>query len=157
MSWYLNTFIKVFYNHFFFFFSENRSVISDSLQPYGLWHGLQPARFLYPCNSPGKNTGVGSCSLLHGIFRTQGQNLCLLCLPHWQACSLPLHHLGSPDSLPGPFKDPIPELTHRDSGLQSSATGLFNHHPPFLAISTEEAISSGLFTSTFQNTTWNPF
>ena len=33
--------------------------------------------------------------LLHGIFLTQGSNLRLLCLLHWQADSLPLHHLGS--------------------------------------------------------------
>ena len=37
------------------------SVVSDSLQPYG----LQPTRLLCPWNSPGKNTGVGCCSLLH--------------------------------------------------------------------------------------------
>ena len=36
------------------------SVISGSLQP----HGLQPTRHLCPWNSPGKNTGVGSHSLL---------------------------------------------------------------------------------------------
>ena len=33
--------------------------------------------------------------LLQGIFSTQGLNLCLLHLLHWQADSLPLHHLGS--------------------------------------------------------------
>ena len=96
MSWYLNTFIKVFYNHFFFFFSENRSVMSDSLQPYGLWHGLQPARFLYPWNSPGKNTGVGCRAVLQGIFLTQGSNLHLLYLLHWQVCSLALVQHGKP-------------------------------------------------------------
>ena len=39
-----------------------------------LWdpHGLWPARFLCPWDCPGKNTGVGSCSLLQGIFWTQG-------------------------------------------------------------------------------------
>ena len=116
---------------------------------------MQPARFLCPWNSPGKNSGVESSSLLQGIFPTQ--NLCLLRLLHWQAGSLPPRHLGNPDSLWGPFKDPIPELTHRDSGLQRSVTGLFNHHPPFLAISTEEAISSGSFTYTFQHSTWNSF
>ena len=42
--------------------------MSDSSWP----HGLQPARLLCPWNSPGKNTGVGSCSLLQGIFLTQG-------------------------------------------------------------------------------------
>ena len=39
-----------------------------TLQFYGLW----PARLLCPWNSPGKNTGVGSHSLLQGIFPTQG-------------------------------------------------------------------------------------
>ena len=31
------------------------------------------------------------------IFPTQGSNLGFLCLLHWQADSLPLRHLGSPD------------------------------------------------------------
>ena len=34
---------------------------------------------------PGKNTGVGCHFLLRGISLTQGSNLCLLCLLHWQA------------------------------------------------------------------------
>ena len=41
-------------------------------------------------NSPGQNTGVGSLSLLQGIFPTQGLNPCLL---HWQANSVSLCHL----------------------------------------------------------------
>ena len=39
--------------------------MSNSLQPHGL-HS--------PWNSPGQNTGVGSLSLLQGIFPTQGSN-----------------------------------------------------------------------------------
>ena len=39
---------------------------------------LQPARLLCPWDSPGKNTGVGSHSLLQRIFPTQGSNLGLL-------------------------------------------------------------------------------
>ena len=39
------------------------------VRPYGLYS---------PWNSPGQNTGVGSCSLLQGIFPTQGLNLSLL-------------------------------------------------------------------------------
>ena len=35
-------------------------------------------RLFCPWNSPGKNTGVGSHSLLQGIFPTQRLNLCLL-------------------------------------------------------------------------------
>ena len=47
----------------------SHSVMSNSLQP----HGLQPARFLYPWNSPGKDTGVGYHSPLQGIFTTRHQ------------------------------------------------------------------------------------
>ena len=61
-------------------------VMSDSLPPYG----LQPARLLCPWGSPGENTGVGCHSLLHWIFLTQGSNLSLLYLLHWQEGSLPL-------------------------------------------------------------------
>ena len=41
-------------------------------------HGLQPTGLLCPWDSPGKNTGVGGHSLLHGIFLTQGSNSSLL-------------------------------------------------------------------------------
>ena len=41
-------------------------------------------------DSPGKNTKVGFPPLLQGIFLTQGSNLHLLCLLHWQVGSLPL-------------------------------------------------------------------
>ena len=53
--------------------------ISCSVVSGSLWHhGLQPARLLCPWNSPGRNTGVGSHSLLQGIFPTQGSNPGLL-------------------------------------------------------------------------------
>ena len=39
-------------------------------------------------DSPGKNTWVGGHALLQGIFQIQGLNPCLLCLLHWQACTL---------------------------------------------------------------------
>ena len=48
--------------------SESHSVVSDSLQPHGLYR---------PWNSPGQNTGVGSLSLLQGIFPTLALNPCL--------------------------------------------------------------------------------
>ena len=48
-------------------------------------HGLLPAGLLCPWNSPGKNTEVGCHALLQAIFLTQGSNLCLLRLLHWQA------------------------------------------------------------------------
>ena len=40
--------------------------------------GLQPTRLLCPWDSPGKNTGMGCCVLLQGIFPTQASNPCLL-------------------------------------------------------------------------------
>ena len=45
--------------------SESHSIMSDSLRPHGLYS---------PRNSPGQKTGVGSWSLLPGIFPTQGSH-----------------------------------------------------------------------------------
>ena len=53
-------------------------------------YGLQPARLFCPWDSPSKNTGVGCHALLQGTFPTQGSNLRLLRLLHWQAGSLSL-------------------------------------------------------------------
>ena len=58
----------------------------NSWWPYGLY----PARLLCPWDSPGKNSGVGCHALLQGIFWTQGSNMRLFHLQHWQAGSLPL-------------------------------------------------------------------
>ena len=49
--------------------------------------GLELARFLCSWDSLGKNTGVGRHFLLQGIFPTQGLNIGLLCLLHWQVGS----------------------------------------------------------------------
>ena len=59
-------------------------------------HGLWPARFLCPWDFPGKNAGVGCHFLLQGIFLTQESIPHIMSLLHWQADSLPLHHLGRP-------------------------------------------------------------
>ena len=66
----------------------SRWVISNSLRP----HELYPARLLCPQHSSGKNTGVGSHSLLQGIFLTQGTNLGL---PHCRQILYHLSHQGS--------------------------------------------------------------
>ena len=50
-------------------------------------------------NFPSKNTGVGCHFLLQGIFLTQGLNLLLFHLLHWQADSSSLSHLGGPLSI----------------------------------------------------------
>ena len=64
--------------------SESHSVVSDSLQPHGLYSAW---------NSLGQNTGVGSRSLLQGIFPTQGLNPGL---PYHRQILYPLSHQGSP-------------------------------------------------------------
>ena len=69
--------------------SVSRSVVSNSLWP----HGLQPDRFLYSWNSPGKNTVVSNDSLLQGLFLTQGLNLGLL---HCRQILYYLSNKGSP-------------------------------------------------------------
>ena len=64
--------------------SESHSVVSHSLWPHGLYS---------PWNSPGQNIGVGSLSLLQGIFPTQGSN------PGFPQCRQILYqlsHKGSP-------------------------------------------------------------
>ena len=66
------------------------SVVSSPLWP----HGLQSARLFRLWNSPGKNTGVGSHSLLQGIFPTQGSNPGLL---HYRWILYCLSHQGSPE------------------------------------------------------------
>ena len=63
--------------------SESRSVMSDSLRPLGLYS---------PWNSPGQDTGVGSLSLLQGIFPTQGSNPGL---PHCRQTLYQLSHKGN--------------------------------------------------------------
>ena len=77
------------------------SVMSDSLRP----HGLQPARLLCPWNSPGKNTGVGSHSLLQGIFPSQESNLgflyCRQILYHLSHWGSPEQNIFPPNILPG--------------------------------------------------------
>ena len=58
-------------------------------------HGLWPARLLCLWNSPGQNTGVGSCFLLQGIFPTQGSNPGF---PHCRRILDQLSHQGSPST-----------------------------------------------------------
>ena len=63
--------------------SESRSVMSNSFRPHGLYS---------PWNSSRQITGVGSCSLLQGIFLTHGSNSGL---PHCRRILYQLSHKGS--------------------------------------------------------------
>ena len=70
--------------HFFTMESESHSVVSNSLWPHGLYS---------PWNPPGQNTGVGSCSILQGIFPTQVSNPGVPC---GREILYQLNHQGSP-------------------------------------------------------------
>ena len=89
-----------------------------------LWpHGLYPARFLCPWNSPAKNTGVGCHSYSRRFFPTQWSNLCLLHLLLWQADSLPLAQPGKPQF--SSVAQSCPTLCHL---MDCSMPGLPVHH-----------------------------
>ena len=91
---------------YFVWVSVSHSVVSDSLG----FRGLQPARLLCPWNLPGEKTGVGSHSLLQGIFLTQGSKPGLLLC---RQILYPLSHQGSHlnSNEQSPFFDPgWPEL-----------------------------------------------
>ena len=63
---------------------ESRSGMSSSLRPHGIYN---------PWNSPGQNAGVGSLSLLQGIFPTQGLKPGF---PHCRRILYQLSHKRSP-------------------------------------------------------------
>ena len=112
--------------------NESHSVMSNSLRPHGLCS---------PQNFPGQNTGVGSLSLLQGIFPSQGSNPGLL---HCRQTLYKLSHRGSPlalgsittnkasggDGIPVVLfqilKDDAVEVLHSIANLENSAvaTGL---------------------------------
>ena len=73
--------------------SESHSAASDSLRPQGPYS---------PWNSPGQNTGVGSNSILQGIFLTQGSNPGLLHC-RWILYQMSHHSLLDLTSLSSPI------------------------------------------------------
>ena len=93
--------------------SESCSVVSSSLLPHGLYS---------PWNFLGQNTGMGSLSLLQGIFPTQGLNSGLL---HCRQILYQLSHKGSPRTLEWvayPFSNSLPDpgIEPRSPALQAA-------------------------------------
>ena len=80
--------------------SESHSVMSDTLQTHGLYR---------PWNSPGQNIGVGSLSLLQGIFPIQELNQGLL---HCRQILYQLSYQGSPSLLANSYLFPVFSFTH---------------------------------------------
>ena len=97
--------------------SKSHSALSDSLWP----HGLRS-----PWNSPGQNTGLGSLSLLQGIFPTQESNSDL---PHCRQILYQLSHKGSPSILewvPYPFSSRSSWPRNR-TGVSCTEGGFFTN------------------------------
>ena len=93
--------------------SESRFV-SYSCDPYSPW------------NCPGQSTGVGSLSLLQGIFPTQGLNPGL---QHCRQMHYQLSHRGSPRILVWvacPFSSGSSQLRNR-TGVSCIAAGFFTN------------------------------
>ena len=94
--------------------SESCSVMSDYLQTLELYS---------PWNSPGQNTGVGSLSLLQGLFPTQGLNPGL---PHCMQILYHVNHRGSPRILkwvacPFPIRSSRPRTQTEVSCMQADS------------------------------------
>ena len=95
------------------------SVMSDYVHPIGY-------RLLCPWDSPGKNTRMGSLSLLQGIFPTQRSNSGL---PHCRWILYQLSHKGSPRILEWveyPFSRGSTGLRNR-TGVSSIAGRFFTN------------------------------
>ena len=90
-------------------YSVSHSVMSDSENPWTVTHQAP-----LPLEFPGKNTGVGSHSLLQGIFPTQGSNLSLL---HCRQILYRLSHQGSPRHVHGDAKS----SASLDTGARSTS------------------------------------
>ena len=93
--------------------SESHSVVSNSLQPHGLYS---------PWTFPGQNTGVGSLFLLQAIFPTQGLNPGL---PH---CKLILYQLSHKDKAVAKTLECLP-TTAGPAALMLNPQGLSTKGP----------------------------
>ena len=104
--------------------------MSDSLQTCGLYS---------PWNSPGQTTGVGSCSLLQGIFPTQGSSPGL---PH---CRRILYQLSHQSIIPYKFQegDSTSHPEHRTASntllLWTTTHSPRAHQFPLSCLSTRQA------------------
>ena len=90
--------------------NESHSVVSDSLWPHGLYS---------PWNSPGQNTGVGSLSLLQGIFRTQVSRIAGRFFTSWATREAQEHWSGEP--IPSPADLPDPRIEPGSPALQADS------------------------------------
>ena len=89
--------------------------MSDSATPWTVTY-----RFLSPWNSAGQNTGVGSLSLLQGLFPTQGLNTGL---PHCRQILNQLSHTTV-------YIPPNARTWTEPCGAEASGDGHIGVNPP---------------------------
>ena len=92
--------------------TESHSVVSDSLRPHGLYNSW---------NSSGQNTGVGSLSLLQGIFPAQGLNSGFL---YCRQILYQLIHKGNPRILEWVVSLSLLQGTLPDPGIKLGSLAL---------------------------------
>ena len=88
-----------FYWYLFYFVLQLTAYALTSTSQSEVWKSLSHVRLFvtaWTWNSPSQNTGMGSLSLLQGIFPTQGSNPGLL---HCRQIFYQLRHKGSPNQL----------------------------------------------------------
>ena len=114
--------------------SVSHSVVSNSL----LLHGLLSTRLLCPWNSPGWNTGVGSHSVLHGIFLTQGWK------PHLLHCrqiiNIIIHNLYTITYVYIAIYIYAPVCTHRGLGKHCISCSFLKIHNAYHCIKDSEKL-----------------
>ena len=123
----------------------NRSVMSYSLWPQGLW----PPRYLCSWDSPGKSTGVGCHALLQGIFPTQRSNPDL---PHCRQILYRMSHQGSCDSMGqilSPTKSSVLEEERSKSKSSSRTITIL-----YIAESHPEALINSVKNSYIEGSKW---
>ena len=104
-------------------------------------HLFATHRLYIPWNSPGQNTGVGSLSLLQGIFPTQGSSPGLL---HCGQILYQLSHKGSPRILEWvayPFSDRS-SWPRNQTGVSWIAGRFFSSWATREALATTEALTA---------------
>ena len=118
--------------------SELRELVMDRKAWHAAIHGVAKnwtrlatellKWLLCPWNFPGKNSRANCHFLLQRIFPTQGSNLHLLSLLHWQADSLPLHQLGNLAHVIQQYSScPFPLAGHFQQAFSSSTHSLPSH------------------------------
>ena len=116
--------------------SDSCSVVSDSLWPRGLYS---------PWNSPGQNTGVGSLSLLQGIFPTQGSNPGL---PHCRWLLYQLRYQGY-IICGAQYKMKLHDPLFKNEEFQDGESRALDHIQSSTCVSVKSALSMGTCLFTF--------